>query len=382
MKKVGLFFLFTGLSIICYSNLLGYLQKKQKNDENKVDVVVIDPGHGGKDLGATADNKYEKDITLAISLKLGQKIKTAFPDIKIIYTRTTDEFIPVYERAEIANENKADLFISIHVNSVEQTYVKGAETYVLGPYQSEENLDVARKENAVILLEDNYVTTYEGFDPKSPESYIIFELVQDEYLEQSVLFASDIQDQFRETANRLDRSVRQAGFMVLRRIAMPGVLIETGFISNREERGYMFSEAGQNELSDAIYNAFSTYKRRIENKSKFTLLAQVNSPSESDSTSTNEKTQLKSETPLKNITYSVQLSASTRKLKPTSVNFKGVKNVFRKNYGNSYKYFTGSYHSYEEAQNEKQLVLKKFPDAFIVAFQNEELISVKMALEN
>ncbi len=140
----------------------------------------------------------EKDIVLAIALKLGTKIKSAFPNVKLIYTRTSDVFIPVYERADIANRNKADLFISIHVNSVEQTYVKGAETFVLGQHRSRDNLEVAKKENSVILLEDNYNTTYEGFDPNSPESYIMFELVQDEYLEQSVMFASDIQDQFRD----------------------------------------------------------------------------------------------------------------------------------------------------------------------------------------
>ncbi len=234
-------------------------------------VVVIDPGHGGKDLGASVGKANEKDIVLDISLKLGEKINSAFPDVKLIYTRKSDVFIPLYERAAIANQNKADLFISIHVNYVEQTYVKGAETFVLGQYRSKDNLEVAKKENAVILLEDNYNTTYEGFDPNSPESYIMFELVQDEYLEQSVAFASDIQEQFREIADRADRSVKQAGFIVLRRTTMPSVLVEVGFISNAEERKFMLSENGQNELANAIFNAFSEYKKRIEDKSRFAI---------------------------------------------------------------------------------------------------------------
>ncbi len=216
-----------------------------------------------------------------------------------------------------------------------------------------------------------------------PESYIMFELVQDEYLEQSVLFASTIQDQFRNAENRSDRSVRQAGFLVLRQTTMPSVLVEIGFISNSEERKYMNSENGQNGLSGAIFNAFSAYKKRIEDKSRFSLNAGTENKVDDKTVTSVQNTVTENKFKIKeNITYSVQISASTRELKPTSVNFKGVKNVFRKDFSNVYKYFTGSFKSYEEAQNEKMEIVKKFPDAFVVAFKNEELISVKMALEN
>ncbi len=166
MKKSAFYFLIVLIIIVSFSETFAKSINFVSKDDEKVAIVVIDPGHGGKDFGASAGNLYEKDIALAISLKLGAKIKSAFPDTKIIYTRTNDVFIPLYERAEIANKNKADLFISIHVNSVEQSYVKGTETYVLGQHRSKENLEVAKKENAVILLENNYNTTYEGFDPK------------------------------------------------------------------------------------------------------------------------------------------------------------------------------------------------------------------------
>jgi len=241
-----------------------------RTEDAKVSIVVIDPGHGGKDFGASAGNAKEKDIVLAIALKLGAFIESAYPEVKIIYTRNKDVFIPVYERARIANKNKADLFISIHVNAVEQNYVHGTETFVLGQHRTKENLEVAKKENSVIMLEDNYTTTYEGFDPNSSESYIMFELIQNEYLEQSVMFASDIQNQFRERANRVDRSVKQSGFIVLRQISMPGVLVEAGFITNETERNFMCSEEGKTKLASSIFEAFKEYKKRIESKSSFT----------------------------------------------------------------------------------------------------------------
>ncbi len=382
MKKAVFFFLIVCFSCSCYSASLNKFTGSPGKDDSRVAVVVIDPGHGGKDLGASVGNAYEKDIVLGISLKLGEKIKSSFPDVKLIYTRKSDVFIPVYERADIANQNKADLFISIHVNSVEQTYVKGAETFVLGQHSSNENLEVAKKENAVILLENDYNTKYEGFDPNSPESYIMFELVQDEYLEQSVAFASDIQDQFHNLAHRADRSVKQAGFIVLRRTTMPSVLIEAGFISNAEERKYMLNETGQNELAEAIFNAFSEYKKRIEDKSKFAIKTE-SEQKVSKEVPVNQTRKNEDQANLSgNISYSVQLSASSRKLKPTAVNFKGEINVFRKKYGNIYKYFSGSFKTYEDAVTEKKRIAKRFPDAFVVAFKNDDLISVKMVFEN
>ncbi len=345
-------------------------------DDKHVNVVVIDAGHGGKDTGASSNGVHEKDIVLAVALKLGEKIKAAYPEIKLIYTRKSDVFIPLYQRADIANKNKADLFISIHANSINKPYVNGAETFVLGQHRSADNLEVAKTENAVILLEDDYNTTYEGFDPNSPESYIMFELVQDEYLEQSVLLASAIQKQFTEKAKRLDRSVKQAGFLVLRRTTMPSVLVETGFISNSNERSYMQSEKGKDELATAIFTAFSEYKTKIENKSLFALVTEKATSQPVLPTENNSKA-YSSDVDDK-LTFAVQLAASSKKLKTNAANFKGVKKVFRKNYGNIYRYFTGTFNSYEEAQAEKNRLTSKFPDAFVVAFKNDVLISVKM----
>lgn len=351
---------------------------EREKDETRVSVVVIDPGHGGKDHGASVGSANEKDIVLDLAKKLGSTIQRNFPDIKIIYTRTTDVFIPLHERANIANRNDADLFISIHINAVEQTHVQGTETFVLGQHRSKDNLEVAKKENAVILLEDNYNTTYEGFDPNLPESYIMFELVQDEYLEQSVMLASDIQNQFRNSAKRIDRSVKQAGFLVLRRTTMPSVLVEAGFLSNAAERKYMLSEAGKTNLSMAIFSAFEAYKKRIESKSSFNLnageIAVKAAPASEPSTAGAPKV-----LPA-NTYFTVQVAASSKKLDPTPPNFKGEKSIFRKDYPNISRYYSGKFKTHESALAEMDRLQNNFPGAFVVAFENEEVISVKKAL--
>lgn len=343
-----------------------------EKDDKHITTVVIDPGHGGKDLGATVGNAREKDIVLDLALRLGESIKANYPDIKVIYTRTKDVFIPLYTRANIANKNKADLFISIHVNGTEKTNVRGTETFVLGQHRSKDNLEVAKKENAVILLEDDYNTTYEGFDPNSPESYIMFELVQDEYLEQSVMFASEIQNQFRQYAKRMDRSVKQAGFLVLRQTTMPSVLVEVGFISHPKERNYLLSNSGKSTLAASILIAFNDYKRKIEEKSSFTLHTETNDVSVVKTVKEPNPTF---------IFYSVQIGASQKKLDPSPSNFKGEKNVFRMQSKTLIKYYSGKFDNYQDALNEKNRIEKKFPDSFVVAFENNELISIKKARE-
>jgi len=261
------------LSVFClWANSLPARNPKGfENERSKLKVVVIDPGHGGFDPGATVSGAVEKDIVLDIGLKVGRLIKKNFPDIKVIYTRDNDVFVPLNKRAELANKNKADLFISIHANYVGAGSVLGTETFVLGQHRSQENLEIAKKENAVILLEDDYTTTYEGFDPNSSESYIMFELVQDEYLGQSLQFAANIQQKFKEVAKRADRGVKQAGFLVLRQAAMPSVLIETGFITNANDKKYLTNEAGRENLALSIFKAFSEYKSSVEDKSRFSL---------------------------------------------------------------------------------------------------------------
>jgi N-acetylmuramoyl-L-alanine amidase len=229
-------------------------------DNGKVKTVVIDAGHGGKDPGAIGYSKsYEKNITLAVSLKLGEMIKKNYPGIKVVYTRDKDEFIELHDRAAIANKHSADLFISIHCNSSTDKTAYGAEIYCLGLHRTEANLEVAKRENSVILLEDNYVDKYDGFDPNAAEAHIIFSLFQSAFLNQSISFASNIDHQFPATAGRRSRGVKQAGFLVLYKTTMPGVLVELGFISNRDEDAFLKSDLGQMKTALALFKSFENY---------------------------------------------------------------------------------------------------------------------------
>ncbi len=232
----------------------------------RVRTVVIDPGHGGKDPGALGSFSEEKNITLAIALKVGHYIKRCCPHVKVIYTRTTDVFIPLYKRAEIANKAKADLFISIHVNSSPNHRAYGAETYVMGLHKDADNLRVAMTENRSILLEKNYKKRYNNFNINSPEAYIIFSLYQNAYLNLSLDFAQLVQNQFRTRAKRRDLGVHQAGFVVLWRTTMPSVLIEVGYISNPAEERFLNTQYGQDIIASAIYRAFKQYKYQFEKK--------------------------------------------------------------------------------------------------------------------
>lgn len=231
-------------------------------------VVVIDAGHGGRDGGAVRGNYKEKEINLGVALALGKLIESNMKDVKVVYTRKTDVFVDLYKRAEIANKSKANLFISIHTNSTaaKVTTASGADTYILGLAKSEENLAVAKRENSVILLEDNYTKRYEGFDPNSPESNIIFEFMTDKYMEQSLQFASNVQNGFSKVARRVDRGVLQAGFLVLRESGMPSVLIELGFINNPAEAKYLASSLGQKNMASAIYSGLERYKKEFDKK--------------------------------------------------------------------------------------------------------------------
>ena len=225
-------------------------------------TLVIDAGHGGKDPGAIGRKSKEKNINLAVALAFGKLVEQNCPDVKVVYTRKTDVFVELDERANIANRNKADLFVSIHVNSTAaKNGPQGTETYTLGMHRAADNLEVAKRENSVITLESNYEQKYEGFDPKSSESYIIFELMQDKNMEQSVNFAKLVQQQFKSTAGRVNKGVYQAGVLVLRATSMPSALIELGYINNANEETYLCSAAGQSALAKSIYNAFKAYKK-------------------------------------------------------------------------------------------------------------------------
>ncbi|PZR37754.1 MAG: N-acetylmuramoyl-L-alanine amidase [Azospira oryzae] len=232
--------------------------------EYRLKTIVIDAGHGGKDPGTRGKTAREKDVALKIALKFGELVEKNIPDVKVVYTRKDDRYLPLDERAAIANKNKADLFICIHANANNNPAAYGTETYVMGLHKDEGNMDVAKRENSVITYDENYKERYEGFDPKDPESYILFSLTLSAYKESSLIFAQKIESQFKSRAGRHSRGVKQAGFWVLWRTAMPSVLIETGFLSNEKEEGYLKGEEGQDLIASGIYRAFKEYKTQVE----------------------------------------------------------------------------------------------------------------------
>lgn len=342
--------------------------------------MVIDAGHGGKDPGAVGKEAKEKDIVLAVALKVGEYLKREIPDLKVVYTRTTDVFVPLDERAEIANKAKADLFVSIHANAISNPRIYGAETFVLGLHRSEENLEVAKLENSVIILEEDYTTKYEGFDPTSPESYIIFELMQNVYLDQSISAASIIQEQFETRVGRRNRGVKQAGFLVLRKTAMPGVLVELGFLTNRNEEKFMASEEGQVYLASAIYRSVRDYKIRFEARNNLHL----NRTDEVASETTVEAPSPQAEDnfkPREVIEFRIQVASSSRQLAPNEGPFLHFGDVWSYKEGHLHKYTTGLSSSYEQISELLTEVRKVIPDSFIIAFKDGERVPVSSVRE-
>ncbi len=364
-----------------------------------VNTVVIDPGHGGRDPGAVGRRAKEKDIALAISLKLGEYIRENMEDVEVIFTRKTDEFVELYRRAQIANENQADLFISVHCNSSRSPHANGAETFVMGLHRTQANLEVAKKENAAILYEDDYEETYGGFDPNSPEAHIIFSLYQNAYLEQSLSMASLVQDQFRERARRPDRGVKQAGFLILYHVTMPGILVETGFLSNPREEEYLMSESGQAHIASAIFRAFRDYKEyqdglakaRLQNltaNSQYGSLSNldespVHLPSDQTDKASQEKPSTPSSSPANNskISFRVQFASTSEKRPLDSPEFNGLRNVDYYFHEGLYKYTVGNEPTLEKAAEiQAEVQQNGFKDAFVVAFLEEERISAAEAI--
>ena len=352
--------------------------------QTKTFTVVIDAGHGGHDPGAIGKTSREKNINLSVALKLGKLIKTNCTDTKVIYTRDKDVFVPLARRAEIANNAKADLFISIHTNSLGgNRKVKGASTWTLGLAKSDANLEVAKRENAVILYEDDYQTRYAGFNPNSAESYIIFEFMQDKYMSQSVHLASLVQKEFKQTARREDRGVHQAGFLVLKASAMPSVLVELGFISTPEEERYLNTDSGQNTLARSIYRAFLIYKKEQEARSGDTPATNDNDMSPRSSSTSSSKKRQEESTVLSNVSvplFKVQILASTRPIPEGSKELKGLKNVDYYQEKGMYKYTCGSSTDYNEIQRLKRQLSHRFKGAFIVAFKNGKKTDVETAI--
>lgn len=358
----------------------------QKESRGSFRTVVLDPGHGGKDPGALGKTAKEKDIVLAVALKVGEYLKKEMPDLNLVYTRNTDVFVPLDERAEIANKAKADLFVSIHANWISNPKIQGTETFVLGLHRSEENLEVAKKENSVIILEDDYSTKYEGFDPNQTESYIIFELMQNVYLDQSIEAASAIQQQFEKRVGRHNRGVKQAGFLVLRKTAMPGILVELGFLSNQDEEKFMMSEEGQAYLASAIFRAIRDYKNRFEARSNVNVNG-VDSgkgqPLTSAVAQSADKGKAESATTATvqapstdKIEFRIQVAASATRIKEGTGPYKLFREVWEYKEGNIYKYTTGYSTTYDQIAAQLPEVRKVVPDSFIIGFKNGEKVPV------
>jgi len=364
--------------LITFIFLSGFNAFTQNN--GMVRKVVIDAGHGGRDPGALGKNSKEKDIALSIALKTGSYIKKNFPDVKVIYTRKTDKFIELYKRAKIANQNNADLFISIHCNANNSSKIYGTETYVMGLHKSQANLEVAKAENASILKEENISDEYEGFDPNSPEAYIIFNLYQDAFLDQSINIASKVQKQFKERVGLKDRGVFQAGFWVLYKITMPGVLIETGYLSNPKDENFLNSKDGQVFIASAIYRAFKEYKKEFEayNKPSQSIVSNVQKKNPDGSNKNYKDSENNPFDP--GVVFCIQIKSSRKEIKLNAQEFKGLEGI-RKYFHNSlYKYIIGNEKSLKSANELKKKVKNKgFKDAFTVAFFNGERISMSKA---
>lgn len=393
-----MFMLSMGLTVSAVSNdtfnrKLPQLSVKRLSPGTEVRTVVIDAGHGGKDPGCHGNFAHEKDICLAIALKLGKLIEEHYPDVKVVYTRKTDVFVELHTRAKIANDNKADLFICIHVNAGGDGKAYGSETYVMGLHRSETNLNVAKRENSVIEFEDDYKKQYEGFDPNSVEGSIIFSLYQNRYLDQSLSFAAKVQHQFKHYAGRHDRGVRQAGFLVLVYTTMPSVLIETGFATHQEEEKFLADPNGQTIMAESIFQAFIDYKKEIERDTYKGMIKEYkpkgknnqnleNEESEENKNTLNQQNISNIESNDKKIVFKVQFMTSASKISPDSEKFDGIPDISFIESDGKYKYMAGNEQDFNKATElQNRIRSKGYKDAFVVAFQGDQKITIREALD-
>lgn len=337
-------------------------------------VIMIDPGHGGKDSGTPGTGRYkatEKDIALDVSLMLGQKIQKELPNVKVVYTRKTDVFPTLRSRPIAARNKEADLFISIHCNAQpgKKGTANGSETFVLGLSKSKTNLEVAKRENSVILLEENYEERYESFDPNSPESLIGLIIMQEDYLDQSIQLARYIEDEFIGTAKRRSRGVKQAGFWVLAQTSMPSVLVELGFLTHKKEEDFLNSKSGKKLMTQSLFNAVKKY---VENQNAVAV----------EETNEIEVAETSDDEIFPAITFMVQIAASSRDLELKSFNFKGLEQVTKSKIGKIYRYYYGNTSNYTLIQKLKEEAISKgYSNCFIVSFKNEEQIPLNKALK-
>lgn len=378
--------------------------------------VVLDAGHGGKDFGAVRNNFTEKRIVLDVTLKVGKLLEST-KNIDVVYTRKTDEFIELKERSNIANKAKGDIFVSIHANAVKNAPdAYGTETFLMGISKNKSNLEVAKKENDVIVLEKDYQTTYAGYDPSNPESIIGLTLIQEQYVLQSADLANKIQTKFDVDANRKNRGVKQGPFWVLHGAFMPSVLVEVGFISNQEEGEYLNSEAGKNEIARSIANAIIDYKNVYHTSAKSTQVTATKEEIQKEaanrleiqrkenerieaekkeanrikeielaratpaSTATNSTPKETDKTKSTGVLFMIQIAASSKEIATTPANFHGLEGVTIKKDGNLFKYYYGSSSDYEEAKKDLEIARKKYSSAYIVPFKDGVKISLKDAM--
>jgi N-acetylmuramoyl-L-alanine amidase len=361
--KIALFFIATVSSF--------HIKMYAQND--KPFTVVIDAGHGGKDPGNRGNKYYEKKIVLSIALKTGAILEKE-KGVNVVYTRKSDKYVTLNGRASVANKAKADLFVSIHCDA-HNSNAYGAGTFVLGLHRNQDNFRISQKENAVIFLEDNYEKEYDGFDPNNPESVISLVLMQEDYLNQSIEAANYIQQSFVKNLKRKNRTVKQAGFLVLRNTYMPSVLVETGFLTNSKEGAYLNSKRGQTEISRAIAKAIMEYKSSLDG-TLFTGLVMDTAPDKISNTTTANSSAAAT-------TFRIQIAASTKKMALKPYNFKGLTDVSRIKTGSLYRYYYGSFSSYISARKAiSKLVKKGYKGAYIKAFEGNNEVSITLEMKS
>jgi len=389
------------------------------NGAKKTFTLVLDAGHGGKDTGACGKRSAEKALTLRYALAFGRFIEQNCPDVKVVYTRKTDRFLELWQRADVANNYKADLFVSVHINAMPKGRIsRGYQTYTLGrsrrdgnTHGYEENLEVAKRENAVIMYEDNYQQHYEGFDPNSPESNILFELVQDKNMEKSIQLAKLMQKHICQATGRLDKGVHQDNLAVLRKTSMPACLLELGYISTPDEEQYLCSDRAVSQYTRGFYNAFVAYKNKVQPgiKVPYRPLAEIKedpkpvakaevskmAETEEQTENTVERTESAAAAQTPETTdaaapvsepaapvvpvFKVQILVSDKVLKATDRRLKGLKDATYYKESGMYKYTIGASENYQEIYRLRKNILDKFPEAFIIAFEGDKKVDANAA---